>query len=118
MGLGEVTDAPHRAFQDEARFEMTAEGPPDKMAEVAGLAAAIADHILAQHEAGLTIPPDQFRMLVSAARMLLDNGVSWPPSVTYLVMEVARRVEEAEPPPKGDEVVAHLTRALNAAKPT
>ncbi|ACB23267.1 hypothetical protein ABID82_006277 [Methylobacterium sp. PvP062] len=97
---------------------MTAGDPPNKMAEVAGLAAAIADHILAQHEAGTTIPPDQFRMLVSAARMLLDNGVPWPPSVTYLVMEVARRVEEAEPPPKGDEVVEQLTQALDAARPT
>ncbi|WP_244514097.1 hypothetical protein [Methylobacterium sp. UNC378MF] len=88
------------------------------MAEVAGLAAAIADHILSQHQAGTTIPPEQFRMLVSAARMLLDNGVAWPPSVTYLVMEVARRVEEAEPPPRGDEVVAQLTQALDAARPS
>lgn len=97
---------------------MTAGDPPNKMAEVAGLAAAIADHILGQHEAGTTIPPEQFRMLVSAARMLLDNGVAWPPSVTYLIMEVARRVEEAEPPPKGDQVVAQLTQALDAARPS
>jgi hypothetical protein len=95
---------------------MTAGDPPNKMAEVAGLAAAIADHILALHEAGATIPPEQFRMLVSAARMLLDNHVPWPPSVEYLVMQVARRIEAAESPPRGDDVVVHLTQALSAAK--
>lgn len=67
--------------------------PPDKMAEVAGLAAAIADHILAQNAAGTRIPPEQFTMLVRAARMLLDNGVPWPPNVEHLIMEVAKRVE-------------------------
>ncbi|MHB2208074.1 hypothetical protein [Methylobacterium sp. CM6257] len=96
---------------------MTAAGDqPSKLAEVAGLAAAIADRILEQHEAGTKIPPEQFRMLVSAARMLLDNDVPWPPSVEHLVMEVAKRIEASEPPPKGDDVVVHLTQALNAAK--
>ena len=76
---------------------MTAAGDePNKMAEFAGLAAAIADDILRKHEAGTSIPPEQFRMLVRAARMLLDNGVHWPPSVAYLVTEVERRIEEAE----------------------
>jgi hypothetical protein len=95
---------------------------PDKMAEVAGLAAAIADRILDQHEAGASIPPEQFRMLVRAARMLLDNGVPWPPSVEHVVMEVARRLQDAEvpsteaAPSKGDDVVVHLTRSLGAAK--
>jgi hypothetical protein len=50
-------------------------GRPEKMAEVSGLAAAIANRILEQHEAGTSIPPEQFTMLVRAARMLLDNGV-------------------------------------------
>lgn len=95
---------------------MTAGGPPNKLAEVAGLAAAIADRILEQHEAGATIPPEQFRMLVSAARMLLDNDVPWPPSVTYLVMEVARRVAEDEPAPKDQDVAMHLTTSLDGAK--
>ena len=95
---------------------------PDKMAEVAGLAGAIADRILDQHEAGATIPPEQFRMLVRAARMLLDNGVPWPPSVEQVVMEVARRLQAIEAPStelafsKGDDVVVQLTRSLGAAK--
>ena len=70
-------------------------GQPEKMAEVAVLAAAIADRILQQHEAGTSIPPEQFRMLVRAARMLLDNGVAWPQSVEHVVMRVAERLEEA-----------------------
>lgn len=95
---------------------------PDKLAEVAGLAAAIADRILDQHAAGTSIPPEQFRMLVRAARMLLDNGVPWPPSVEHVVMEVARRLEEAEAPPAQDaadpkgDVVVHLTQVLSALK--
>lgn len=96
---------------------------PNKMAEVAGLAAAIADRILEQHEAGISIPPEQFTMLVRAARMLLDNGVPWPPSVEHVVMEVARRMEEAGDGPtrsgagsRGDDVVVNLTQALTAKK--
>ncbi|MCJ2090021.1 hypothetical protein MKK88_29125 [Methylobacterium sp. E-005] len=92
------------------------------MAEVAGLAAAIADRILDQHAAGTSIPPEQFRMLVRAARMLLDHGVPWPPSVEHVVMEVARRLEGAEAPateelpPRSHDVVVHLTQALSAFK--
>jgi hypothetical protein len=94
---------------------------PDKMAEVAGLASAIADRILEQNNAGTSIPPEQFRMLVRAARMLLDNDVPWPPSVEHIIMEVAKRVEEAKaafPSPfvgtKGDDVVVRLTQAISA----
>ncbi|MCJ2022304.1 MULTISPECIES: hypothetical protein [unclassified Methylobacterium] len=92
------------------------------MAEVAGLAAAIADRILDQHVAGASIPPEQFRMLVRAARMLLDNGVPWPPSVEHVVMEVARRLQDFEAPAtstapsEGDDVVVQLTRSLGAVK--
>jgi hypothetical protein len=70
-------------------------GQADKMVEVAGLATKIADHILEQNAAGTTIPPEQFIMLVRAARMLLDNDVPWPPSVEYVIMEVAKRVRQA-----------------------
>jgi hypothetical protein len=91
-------------------------GRPEKMAEVSGLAAAIANRILEQHEAGTSIPPEQFTMLVRAARMLLDNGVQWPPSVGYLVMEVAKRVGRTEPTTKGDSVVVHLGRDLTSTK--
>lgn len=95
---------------------------PDKMAEVAGLSAAIADRILDQHAAGTSIPPEQFRMLVRAARMLLDNGVPWPPSVEHVVMEVARRLAETETPPAQDasdpkgDVVVRLTQGLGGLK--
>ncbi|MCJ2050390.1 hypothetical protein [Methylobacterium sp. J-070] len=98
-------------------------GQPDKMAEVAVLAAAIADRILDQHEAGVPIPPEQFRMLVRAARMLLDNGVLWPSSVEYVVMEVAKRVDAIRAAASGqaaalsgDDVVMHLTQALDTRK--
>ena len=96
---------------------------PNKMAEVAGLAAGIADRILQQHEAGTSIPPDHFRMLVQAAGMLLHNGVPWPPSVAYLVTEVEKRIEEAEAPAsdpstgrKGDNVVELMAQGLSTKK--
>ncbi|WP_197430758.1 hypothetical protein [Methylobacterium sp. CCH5-D2] len=71
-----------------------ASGQPDRMAEVARLAAMIADRILQLNAAGEPIPPEQFVMLVRAARALLDNGVPWPVSVEYVIMEVAKRVEQ------------------------
>ena len=69
---------------------------PDRMVEVSGLAAAIADRILEQHDAGTSIPPEHFYMLVKAAQMLEDNAVPWPPSVERVVTEVAKRVEVGE----------------------
>ena len=93
------------------------------MAEVARLATAIADRILEQNAAGTTIPPEQFTMLVRAARMLLDNGAPWPPSVELVLMEVAQRIEQAEAAPdvgsaatQGDDVVGHLTQAVDAMR--
>ncbi|MCJ2092190.1 hypothetical protein MKK67_06725 [Methylobacterium sp. J-072] len=97
--------------------------PPEKLAEVAGLATALADRILEQHAAGTTIAPNQFHMLVNATRMLQDNGVPWPPSVEHVLMEVAKRAEPAEVAPhagpaatKGDDVVGHLTQVLHAMR--
>jgi hypothetical protein len=118
-------EAPHRAPEGEGLSEMSdADGPPGKLAEVAGLAAAIADHILEQHAAGTTIPPKQFHMLVTATRMLQDNGVPWPPSVELVLTEVARRFEQAQAAPEGttaapegEEIVFHLTRSPDAVKP-
>lgn len=101
---------------------MDAERHSRKMTEIAGLASEIADRILEQHEAGISIPPVQFRMFVSAARMLLDNGLPWPPSVEHLVLEVERRVEEIEADLKGgvvksiDERVKRLMLVINEAK--
>ena len=121
--LGQRWAMDRAAFQrppeGEGLLGMTAANDqPNKLAEVAGLAAAIADRILEQHEAGTSIPPEQFRMLISAARMLFDNGVPWPPSVEYLVMDVAKRAEEDGPASMGDDVVVHLMQGLNAAKRT
>ncbi|WP_244537041.1 hypothetical protein [Methylobacterium pseudosasicola] len=97
--------------------------PPEKLAEVAGLATALADRILEQHAAGTTIPTNQFHMLVNATRMLQDNGVPWPPSVEHVLMEVAKRAEPAEvgrqagpDATKGDDVVGHLTQVLHAMR--
>ena len=94
---------------------------PDEMAEVADMATVIADRILEQHAANSRIPPERFRILVRLAQMLLDQGEPWPPSVEHVIMEVAKRVEEAKATSagvdggtKGDDVVAHLTRALRA----
>ena len=72
--------------------------PSDKLAEVAGLATAIADHILALNAAGTPIPREQFNMFVSAARMLHDNDVPWSPSVERVVMAVAERLKQIEAP--------------------
>jgi hypothetical protein len=95
------------------------------MAEIAGLATSLADRILEQHEAGIPISAELFRMLVRAARMLLDSGVTWPPSVEHVIMEVAKRVEEAKAASanpqagsRGDDVMVHLTQGLKAAKRT
>ncbi|WP_204165294.1 hypothetical protein [Methylobacterium radiodurans] len=71
-----------------------ASGQPERMAEVARLAAMIADRILQLNAAGEPIPPEQFVMLVRAARALLDNDVPWPLSVEYVITEVAKRVEQ------------------------
>lgn len=71
-----------------------ARGHPDKLLEVARLAEMIADRILQLNAAGDPIPPEQFVMLVRAARMLLDNDVWWPPAVEYVITEVAKRVEQ------------------------
>ncbi|GJD57456.1 hypothetical protein MTDSW087_00925 [Methylobacterium dankookense] len=45
-------------------------------------------------------------MLVRAARMLLDNGVLWPPNVEHLIMEVAERVGQAKAASEGTVVSA------------
>lgn len=100
-----------------------ADVPLNKLAEVARLAEVIADRILEQNASGTTIPPQQFTMLVSAARMLQDNGAPWPPPVEQVLMEVAKRIEQVDAAPedteaasKGGDVVVHLTKFLDAAK--
>lgn len=94
---------------------------PDKVAEVARLATAIARRILEQNAAGTTIPPEQFTMLVKAAQMLLDQGAPWPLPVEDVLMEVAKRLDPARPvsdyaanaDPGG---IMHLNRPLDSGK--
>lgn len=86
----------------------------NKMAEIAGLAASLADRILEKHAAGTSIPPELFKMLVRAARILHDHRVPWPPSVEFVVMEVGRRVAEAQA--SGRAVVIDLPSDHDAAK--
>lgn len=99
--------------------------PPNKLAEVAGLATALADRILDQHVAGTSIQPSQFHMLVRATQMLQDNDVPWPPSVEIVFMEIAQRVEQAEVHPEsagvrpnGDDVVVQMSRFVGDVKRT
>lgn len=82
---------------------------PEKLAEIAGLATAVADRIFEQQEAGTPIPPELFRMFVRAAQMLLDNELPWPPAVERLVLESAKRIEGIEPASQDSNVV-HLIR--------
>jgi hypothetical protein len=100
-----------------------ADVPPDKLAEIAGLATALADRILDRHVAGTSIQPKQFHMLVKATRMLQDNGVAWPPSVELVLMQIAKRAEQAEgfggsteSGSSGAGVVVHMTQFLGDVK--
>ncbi|MCJ2123145.1 hypothetical protein [Methylobacterium sp. J-077] len=100
-----------------------ADAPPDKLAEVAGLATALADRILDQHVAGTTIQPKQFYMLVQATQVLQDKGVAWPPSVELVLTEIAKRADQAEGAPgdteaggNGDDVVVHMSQFLSDVK--
>lgn len=97
-----------------------ADVPPDKLAEIAGLATALADRILDQHVAGTSIQPKQFHMLVKATRMLQDNDVAWPPSVELVLTEIAKRAEEVprytEAGTNGDDVVVLMSQFLGDMK--
>lgn len=98
-----------------------ADDQSDQMTDLGKMAATMADYILELHEAGTSIPPGQFRMIVRAARMLLDGGVPWPPSVERVIMEVALRISEPDTVPtdpstgsEGGDAVVHLRQVLSA----
>ena len=78
-----------------------ADGDPRiaKMPEVLRLATALAEQMLASQIMGRAISGDQFTALVSAARLLQDNDVPWPPLVQEVVHELAERLEAARPEP-------------------
>lgn len=114
------TDVPRRASESEGRPEVTLNDPhASQSAEVTRLATAVADLILQQRAAGTSIPLEHFRLLVSAARMLHENDAPWPPSVDYILREVARYLEQAEIEPdnsfntsESERVVESLSRSL------
>ncbi len=92
-----------------------------KLNEVTRLATLVADRILDAQITGREIPPEQMGALVSAARLLSDQGVPWPPLVEQVVHEFGKRLGQAESAPEatgteleGDNVVAGLTRFMSA----
>ncbi|MCJ2093927.1 hypothetical protein MKK67_15710 [Methylobacterium sp. J-072] len=82
---------------------MDAETDPKaaKMPEVLRLATALAEQMLASQIMGRAISPEQFTALVSAARLLQDNDVPWPPLVQEVVQELAERLDAAGSKPDG-----------------
>ncbi|MCJ2059791.1 hypothetical protein MKL09_25075 [Methylobacterium sp. J-048] len=73
----------------------------DKMPEVLRLATALAEQMLASQIMGRSISGAQFTALVSAARLLQDNDVPWPPLVQEVVHELAERMHAAGSEPDG-----------------
>jgi hypothetical protein len=72
-----------------------------KMPEVLRLATALAEQMLASQIMGRSISGEQFAALVSAARLLQDNNVPWPPLVQEVVHELAERMNAVESKPDG-----------------
>lgn len=72
-----------------------------KMPEVLRLATALAEQMLASQIMGRSISGDQFSALVSAARLLQDNNVPWPPLVQEVVHELAERMNAVGSKPDG-----------------
>ncbi|CAA2160490.1 hypothetical protein WYO_0317 [Methylobacterium sp. GXF4] len=72
-----------------------------KMPEVLRLATALAEQMLASQIMGRAISGEQFTALVSAARLLQDNNVPWPPLVQEVVHELAERMNAVGSEPDG-----------------
>ncbi|MCJ2122066.1 hypothetical protein [Methylobacterium sp. J-077] len=68
-----------------------------RMPEVLRLASALAEQMLASQIMGRSISSEQLTALVSAARLLQDNDVPWPPLVQEVVQELAERMDAAAP---------------------
>jgi hypothetical protein len=67
------------------------------MIEISRLAASLAERILMRHKAGVQIPPELFRMLVTSAQFMHENNMPWPASVEFVLAEVARRSDNSQP---------------------
>ncbi|MCJ2137349.1 hypothetical protein MKK69_25445 [Methylobacterium sp. J-026] len=91
-----------------------------KLAQVAQLATAVAERVLDAQIFDLSVPPAQITALASAARLLQDNGVPWPPLVEQVLHELAENsgklAEGAgiERTSEGDSALTGLTRFLGA----
>ncbi|MFF8799846.1 MULTISPECIES: hypothetical protein [unclassified Methylobacterium] len=93
---------------------------PEKIGEVSRLATLAAERIL---EAQMTERPpsrELFVAFVSAARLLEEHDVPWPPLVEQVLFEAGKRFSraDAEPPEPEREneaagIVAGLTRFLS-----
>jgi hypothetical protein len=74
-----------------------ANAEPTKMSEVLRLANELAEQMLGSQIMGRSIPTSHLTALVTAARYLTDNNITWPPLVQEVVREMAERLESARP---------------------
>jgi hypothetical protein len=74
-----------------------ADAQSSKLDEVARLATALAEQMMASQIVGRSIPAEQLSALTSAARCLTDNHIPWPPLVQEIVHEIAERMESGRP---------------------
>lgn len=104
--LSEMTDPP---------------GQFDHLDEVLRLVTALADSILEAQISNRPIPHEQFSALVSAAQLLHDHDVPWPPLVEQVLSELGERLsrielapEAASAEPERNGLATGLTRFLGA----
>lgn len=97
---------------------MSADVPlPEGLAEVVRLSTSLAYRVLNKQLIGSPVPPDQAQALMSAAKLMHEHGVDWPPGVS----EALRRLVETLPPapPEADEPAAQETsESVEDANPT
>jgi hypothetical protein len=79
----------------------------ERLTEVVRLSTSLAYRVLNTQLIGSTVPPNQVKALVEAARLLHESGVDWPPGVT----EALRRLAETITPnnPEADQLPAEKT---------
>lgn len=78
--------------------------PPDRLAEVRRLTAALIDQVLEAQLVGQPVPQEQSTALIKAAFFLRACNVPWWPMLAQALHGLGRDVEEAAPEPDaGDE---------------
>lgn len=101
---------------------MTEVGAPrERIGELSRLATLAADRILEAQVTDGPLSRELFNALVSAAQLLDDHDVPWPPLVEQVLFEAGRRFSEADaaheatdPETAGEGVVANLTRFFSS----